>query len=150
MRVLDAGEIEYSFSKIEAFNGDRFKLLSEEELDKGAELEFYGGFARVNENDSMLEVINCKKAKGFNTEILIKLEGSFLEKNKYPATEELIRNYELEINHICEITHNKKHFETDIKEHAALRSNVIISEIVESMESDEQAYKKSIHKKKRK
>lgn len=60
--VLDAGEIEYTFSKIEAFNGDCFKLLSEEEMDQGVKLEFYGGFARVNENDSMLQVISCKKA----------------------------------------------------------------------------------------
>ena len=59
--VIDAGEVEYSFSKIEAFDGDGFKLLSEEELDKGGKLEFYGGFARVNENDPMLQVISSKK-----------------------------------------------------------------------------------------
>lgn len=64
--VLDAGELEYSFSQIEAFDGVNFKLLDDASLNKkSSTLWFYGGFARVKENDPKLLVVSSMKPFGW-------------------------------------------------------------------------------------
>ncbi|MFS0815479.1 hypothetical protein ABC382_00725 [Lysinibacillus sp. 1P01SD] len=63
--VLDAGELEYSFSQIEAFDGINFKLLDDASLNKESRMWFYGGFARVKENDPKLLVVSSKKPFGW-------------------------------------------------------------------------------------
>lgn len=71
---------------------------------------------------------------------LEKIEGSFLEEHNYPITEKIVKHYEIEIEHICEIIKNKKQVELAMVEHAALRAKEIAKEIAESIERDEDAH----------
>lgn len=63
--ILDAADVDYAFSKIEVLDVDDFVLHSKEALDRKSRLDFYGGYARVNENDPMLKVVSSKKPFGW-------------------------------------------------------------------------------------
>ena len=70
--------------------------------------------------------------------ILKKIEASFLKEENYPITENTIKFYEEEINHICKIIKNKKNFEPEMIAHVTSRARRIGREIVESIEIDEE------------
>lgn len=83
-----------------------------------------------------------------NDEDLEKIEGSLLEESNYPTTEALIKNYEMEIIHICKIVKNKRLFDSAMIDHATLRANNILVKIAKCIKSDEENTTKSIQKEK--
>lgn len=75
---------------------------------------------------------------------LEKIECSFLEEHNYPITEKIVKHYESEIEHICEIIKNKNKVELAMVDHAAIRAKEIAKEIAESIKRDEDAHIQAI------
>lgn len=78
-------------------------------------------------------------------QLLQRLEGSFHEQSEdspetFVHTKALIQNYMNELNHISEIANNRKEFDEDIVQHAAIRANTILLEINETLKDDEKLH----------